>query len=261
MGRDPKEPIAEILASKQPLFEVMKLVNEMLQNVKTLDNRPFWQAVLFRDALLIKLLQVNPLRLMMFSIMQVGRHIVKKNGVWWIEFKKNEFKNRQFLTGDYKVRLSPEAWEILEEYISVYRPRLPGADKYPHLFLPAISRLRNKNIEAYVISPRSLSDAVNNRTKTFIEGSSGFRTQAFRHILATDIVKNNPLGGFDLASFALHDNVKTVEENYSHLLTNDTFEAYNDYYTQATNSFKLINSGSYYQSSDRGKNDDEEAEF
>jgi integrase len=45
----------------------------------------------------------------------------------------------------------------------------------------------------------------------------GGRTHAFRHIIATHLVKNYPIDGFSRAADALHNTVKMIRDYYGHL--------------------------------------------
>ena len=66
-------------------------------------------------------------------------------GHWWIRFAGDELKigTRQGRVNEYKVNLTeyrPEFVPILEEWLQVHRPRLPGAVTSPFLFLTQSGR-------------------------------------------------------------------------------------------------------------------------
>ena len=82
------------------------------------------------------------------------------------------------------------------------------------------------------MSGDGLSEIVEMMTELYIPGSEGFRAHAFRHIIATDIIKKDPRLGFFIAAKALHDKLETVEEQYSHLKTSEFFEPVNAHFTE-----------------------------
>lgn len=90
--------------------------------------------------------------------------------------------------------------------------------------------------------PYGLSNSIFRRTREHIPESRDFRAHAFRHIVATDIIKNDPKFGFYLASIVLNDHLKTVERSYAHLKTSELYEPYNEYFSKLWNSYKLSDS-------------------
>jgi hypothetical protein len=245
MGRDPKEPIADILVLPNPVEYMTEILGIMLND---LDTYPpgVRKAVFFRDILLIALLIGNPLRIRMFSIMKFGRNLIRKDdGSYWISFKREDFKNRKSLPSDYEVLVAPELIPLINRYIEEFRPLLSGAEKSDYVFLKEFSIERKPIVKTdeeqetliykvksvvknvYNISPLVLSERVSIRIQRYLPLSPGFRAHAFRHIVATSIIKTSPEMGFFLASKVLHDKLETVEDNYAHLKTHEFFEPYN----------------------------------
>lgn len=236
MGRDPATPLAAILSLQRPLTVTLKMVEDMLADVDNLSLHIRVRACLFRDALLAALLQANPLRVKMFTIMKFGVNLVKEDdGSWWFKFKRNAFKNRRSLKSDYHVKLAPETWHLIERYQAEFRPQFNNADTSPYVFL---TFMENPRKDAPV-STFHLSNIIRKRTKQYISGSPGFGGHSYRHIVATSIIKNSPSGiGMFLAAKVLHDRVDTVEENYAHLRTSDYIEPYNEF---LSNMWKEVN--------------------
>jgi integrase len=238
-GRDPMEPIADILALRRPLNPVLEAVKTMLRDLPPVTGSALKRALHFRNALLIALLAANPLRIRQFLIMEFGKHLVKQeDGSRWVQFKKGEFKNRKSIKSDYCVRVAPDVWPLIERYQKEFRPLLAGADTCNYVFRPDIRKCFTKDekrIKAYNnnhISESALCGAIEQATFRYIPGSPGFRAHAFRHIVATDIIKENPSLGFFLASKALHDKLETVEKEYAHLKTHEFFEPYNTHFAE-----------------------------
>lgn len=235
-GRDPREPIKNILENPRPLDVTVSMVGRMLANVDKFKKRRLRQAILYRDVLLISMLQANPLRAKMFRSMEIGQHLFKKaDNSWWLKFKRHEFKNRHSLKSDYQVQVAPNIWHLIDRYLSEFRPRLSGADKSSRLFLSSV----NNTSAGAGLRQDTLGEIVATRTKQYIPNCSGFRIHSFRHITATHIIKTKPEFGFFLAAKVLHDKLSTVEENYAHLKTSEFFEPYNRIFSESWNSLNL----------------------
>ena len=230
-GRDPQEPIREILGLPRPIFATLRMINSMSADVEKLTYQHERQAILYRDLLIVSMLQGNPLRVKMLSMMELNQHLVKRSdGSYWLQFKRHEFKNRYALKSDYQARLAPELWDLIDRYLTEFRPKLKGADSSSRVFLSSVGFRKRK---CYGMSPPSISNKVTERTRQYIKNCYGFGPHAFRHIVASDIIKNNPEYGFFLAAKVLHDNLSTVEENYAHLKTSEFFEPYNRLFSEA----------------------------
>jgi integrase len=206
------------------------MLQDMAADVHKLPAAGIPRAVFYRDMLLMALVQANPLRARMWSIMKFDRNLVKeKDGSWWIYFEKKDFKNRWALDSDYQVRLSKSVWGLIDEYREKYRAKFFHASSCDYVFLPS----RNSpeiELQDYRISPVAISGIVVQRTFEYIPGCDGFRIHSFRHILATDIIKNDPERGFERASTVLHDSLEMVKSTYSHLKTCEFYEPYNSYF-------------------------------
>jgi integrase len=242
-GRDPKEPIADILALPNPLTAIKELISIMLSDVNSYP-LGIKRAVFYRDILLIALLVGNPLRIKMFAIMKFDRNLIREDdGSWWIKFKRADFKNRSSISSDYEVEIAPEFYPLIERYQREFRPLLFGAEESDYVFLKDSDnrnrkppRKKRKSLiyksppvvkDIYSFTPAVLSGRVSIRIKDYFPLSPGFRAHAFRHIVATSIIKSNPEMGFFLASKVLHDKLETVEREYVHLKTSEFFRPYN----------------------------------
>jgi integrase len=233
MGRNPEEPIREILGQKRPLLVIQEMIRTMLQEFELGNRNLLNRALLYRDILLIALLAANPLRIRQFSIMQFDKHLVRKDdGSWWLFFRKGDFKNRQALDSHYCVRIAPEVWPMIDRYRREFHPVLRGGEQTNYVFIAGTTGKHRKAKERS-LPAKALSDLVERITHAFVPDSPGFGPHAFRHIVATDIIKSDPRFGFFLASKALHDKLDTVEKAYIHLKTSEYFEPYNEHFGAA----------------------------
>ena len=103
------------------------------------------EAIWARDLLLIRLITSNPLRaknlkLLTYKPDNTGNLYKKDDGSWNIWIDKKAFKNVKGAAGDqdYDIPVTANVWPIIEEYINVYRPMLPDADKVSFVFLSSV---------------------------------------------------------------------------------------------------------------------------
>lgn len=230
-GREPQEPIEEILAEASPIQALIKMTERMSQQF-TLAARPVLVAIRKRNLLLVKMMISNPLRVHHFSIMAYqednkGNLYQDAYGAWRLRFRPDDFKNqRGAASSDYDVALSSWLYSDIAEYLTKYRPTLAYAQESDRVFLPSKQGGRGKNRMFW--DPNKITGCIREITKRFIPGSPGFGAHAFRHIVATDYIKNNP-NGFQVAANILHDRLDTVMKEYAHIKVADGFSHWSAY--------------------------------
>ncbi|MFO1171724.1 MAG: site-specific integrase [Hyphomicrobiaceae bacterium] len=80
-------------------------------------------ASLFRDGLQIALLALRPFRKRNFASLEIGKHVVRVDGAWWLVLSRDETKTRQPVEVPFPQQLVPALVRYLEEY----RPLLAGS--------------------------------------------------------------------------------------------------------------------------------------
>lgn len=234
-GRDPKEQIGWILDLDRPLLVLQEMLKEMFDDLLPESAPMLLRAKQYRDLLLFALLCANPLRIRMFSIMEFDKHLVRMDdGSWRMRFKRGAFKNRRTLKSDYEVGVARELWPLLDRYRKEFHPVLAGSTRARHVFIRC-GRCGPGNIQGSPLLPSSLNHIIHKLTQVYTPGGVGFSPHAFRHIVATDIIKKDPRIGFFLAARALHDKLETVEKEYIHLKTREFFEPVNTHFSEAWN--------------------------
>jgi integrase len=232
-GRDPKELIQWILDLPRPIFILQEMIKDMLEDLLPGSALMVERARQYRDILLVALLCANPLRIRMFSNLMFDKNLIRRNdGSWWLKFGRRAFKNRRALKSDYHVRIAEELWPILDRYKEEFHPVLVGSTESKYVFVGAGHGPQAREI-GKPICEESLSRIIRNLTELYLPGAIGFRAHAFRHIIATDIIKKDPRLGFFLAAIALHDKLQTVEKEYTHLKTSEYFEPVNTHFSEA----------------------------
>jgi integrase len=226
-GRDPKELIQWILDLPRPLLVIHEMIKEMLEDLLPESAPMTDRARQYRNIVLIALLSSNPLRISMFAKMRFDRNLVRRgDGSWWLHFRRGAFKNRRALKGDYLVQVAAPLWPLLDRYKEEFHSFLTSATQSNFVFV-STGQGRHVKHGGYGLSVNGLTNIIHEMTEMFMPNGIGFRAHAFRHILATDIIKKDPRLGFFLAAIALHDKLETVEKEYIHLKTSEFFEPVN----------------------------------
>lgn len=230
-GREPCEPIQDILAAKAPLAEVMKMLATLKRNpppatcFKT-------KAVWYRDVLLLSFLTANPLRAQHFSTMTYRQdatgNLYKSGMSWHYRASSEEFKNSP---GDYDVELPEYVGVAIEDYLRDGRPHLYCAAESECVFMPARCGPQTSTDATGTELPTRpvmwTTEAIGIRvrliTKGLRNGLPGFGPHAIRHIVATDYLKRYP-GAYKLVAHLLNDSLETVIKEYGHVSPQDGLE-------------------------------------
>lgn len=230
-GRDPGEPIKDILNAKRPLATIMKMLATLKRNPPPshcFKSRAVW----LRDVLLISFLSANPLRAQHFSTMtwrpDNSGNLYKDGGDWHYRATSQEFKNSP---GDYDVTLPKYVGDAVEDYLREGRQHLylhPGCE---YVFMPArCGPQTNTDATGTELPDRPTmwtTEAIGIRvrliTRGLRNGLPGFGPHAFRHIVATDYLKRNP-GAYKLVAHLLNDSLDTVIKEYGHVSPQDGLE-------------------------------------
>lgn len=211
-SRDPSAPIAHILDLERPIDAVVRMLNRMDADRPTTGGAH--EAVWARDMALLALMTSNPLRLINFVLMtyrpdNTGYLRQTANGQWRIVIGKDAIKNTRggSKLGPYDQAVDPAVVPYVVRYLRTYRPAI-GGPRPELVFVSTDNPDREFD---------GLDKVVRERTRTYLEGVDGIGPHAFRHIVATHLVKTTN-GNLTLAAMALHDSHKTVERSYKHLL-------------------------------------------
>jgi len=221
--RDPQDPMRHILELANPLDMVADMVQRMRAD-RPLGGTPWLEAVWARDLALIKLLVSNPLRLRNMATLtwredNKGQLYQRPDGSWWIRIASTQFKNTRGAASEaeYDMPVQEMAWVDLERYLKTFRPRLLQCHS-DFVFLAARQGPKRRRPEA---PWADLSSRVSDLTKRYLWRCPGIGTHAFRHLVATSIIKASNLSDFKTAALVLNDQLATVEKNYAHLRSAD----------------------------------------
>lgn len=232
--RYPNEPIAFILADQHPLKFLVSLVHN-LERALPANFQRCYDRRLLNMYFVCSFLSAIPLRAQMLCNMRLHKNLYKdKNGNWRVRFDARDFKNDRFAAKDSDYDVACPTW--LHTIINLYlenRSLFPGGKvlngefECEYVIRPCTSDM-NHGEATNPVDLNTLFRWCITATSLYIPGCIGFGPHAWRHIVATDWIKNNP-SGFQIAAKLLHDKIETVMKNYQHLLTSDWLIHYNIY--------------------------------
>lgn len=234
-SRDPAARIPEILAKRRPVEALVEMIVRMKETLPSI-NQPLQRKTFQRDMLLVQMLTANPLRIHNYAIMtwrsdNSGNLYQTEDGAWRVRFAPEDFKNQKGAAQTpYDVGVSKHLWKDIEHYLKEVRPLLLGSEKSDFMFRPGKYTEQMQDVGvALPWSAETMGERVLTLTRTFVPNSKGFGPQAFRHIIATDYLKNHPHDYMSVA-FILHDKLETVINEYAHVSTDHGFSLYTQYF-------------------------------
>lgn len=226
--------IKRILDAPRPMDVLRLLMERMRQDFEVALPRlsDLERASFRRDLLLITWFCYNPLRLEHWVSMLlparpgVARprgaapegHLRRNDeGRWVLFYAREEFKALADIRDhDYEVVVPDEVVPLLDAYLAEDRPLLAGAETCDFVFRPGPRSDLEEN------RPQMINLRVKEITRQFLPdyAPQGFRPHAFRHIIATHLVKNYD-DGIQRASDALHNTEAMIRRHYGHLRSRD----------------------------------------
>ena len=164
------------------------------------------QSVLYRDGLMLALLALRPLRRGNFTGLTLERHVLQRDGVWWLHIPKAETKTRRRPIE----KPFPECLvEPLETYLQHVRPALIG--HCPGKGNPAILRLWVAN-GGRPLPDRSVYRCITVRTRAAF--GQAMNPHLFRDAAATTYAIAAPEQVRDAAALLGHADFRTTEAYY-----------------------------------------------
>lgn len=221
ISRDPSDPIAGLLALDEPLEPVIEAIAELDRLALAAPNGSYEEAGHKRDALLLSMLLVNPLRLRNYVSMSIlpnrSGYTYLSGSQYRISIAKAGFKNGKSQgVQNYDVGIPEFLTARIAEYLEVYRPVLIGKNKDGGVLFPS-----RRSGGVY---PK-LGRHIHKLTKRLIPGFPGAGPHAFRHLVATVWLTKNP-GDYLTVAELLNDKLTTVMKHYAHLNKDNSLSRY-----------------------------------
>jgi hypothetical protein len=164
----------------------------------------------FQRGVMLKLLRQIPLRQRNVRELRLGRNLTKDHeGHWRLRFSGDELKigMRRGKVNEFTVDLTdycPDFIPVLEEFLQVFRPRLPNAKTSPFLFLTSVGT-------PYTTRALHAEIAENVQMRT----GQRFYPHLIRTIWATEFLEDTQ--DYATAATMLGDTIEVVMSTYYHL--------------------------------------------
>lgn len=217
--RDPFEPMKKIIELPQPMVAIADMIQRLRADRPV--GTPMREAIWSRDLVLLKILVSNPLRRRNIAHLtwradNTGDLYQRDDKSWWIRVARIKFKNSYGAAGKniYDCQVNQSAWSDIERYLFIHRPLLLR-NPTDLLFLCQSYGQSNEHLPWKDVSTR-----VREITSKYLPRCAGIGIHAFRHLVATSILKAEG-GDFKTAAGILNDRVATVEKHYSGFFSND----------------------------------------
>jgi transcriptional regulator with XRE-family HTH domain/integrase len=212
VSRIPEEPIANLLALEHPLLPALDAIKAIEQLAAEAPGGSLEEARHRRDALLISIIITNPLRRRTLQTLKWNRDnsgsvYRSASGGWRIRLTTSSLKNGDSQVGEkYDVGIPEWVGQQIDNYVHEFRETLLDGANSKYFFISS------RQVGVW----NEMSRHVFLLTRRHIKISSGFGTQAFRHLVATAWLKKHP-GDFLTVAELLNDKLATVMDNYAHL--------------------------------------------
>jgi hypothetical protein len=241
--RDPFEPIRSIVINNQhPLDVLFEMADAYEADAPPSHASSHRQAIHYQNLFLIKFTTLIPLRVFNLSVLTwkqdgTGNLYQKPDGSWWVRIDSSYLKNHKGAAKErpFDVPLHPSLHPYVETFLFTHRPHLLGANACDYVFRPGrtwkANMIRNDSqpVPTYALSRQAFTI-----TQRYIPHCPGFGLHAFRHLVATEYIKNNP-AGYAIAAAILYDKEETVRKNYAWVMPADKFGFWNDYVSTLLN--------------------------
>jgi integrase len=199
-------PVRDKRARLRSPVDVIELGERMMRGAEQAEA---WseqkRAVHFRDGLLIAFLASRPVRARNLASMRIGRHIIERNGSFWITFKGEETKDGR----PYEAILPNTLAPYLRKYLDIYRV----------ILLRGKTLVGPSCIDAFWVSETgthltqvALGGRISKHTKA--EFGQSMSPHLFRDAVATEIAIHNPGHVDDACQLLGHATLATTKRHY-----------------------------------------------
>ncbi len=214
-SRDPKENLKPLTMAADSLAPFKRAMQKLDLAAAAAAPGSVHQAIYKRDAMILGLCLFNPLRHRTLTIAKydeagfegdpASNLYRRKDGQWWLQFDKDDFKNGESKDEDYNSPVTEGLTQRIDEYVSVYRPVLVRKNPDERSLFPSRQGEQMGDI----------GEVISRIAKNYIPEVRRLRMHALRHIVASDFLKRNP-GQYTVLAGLLHDTLDTVLKHYAH---------------------------------------------
>ncbi len=213
--RDTFEPITAILESPNALGEIKTALQLMRTDAECKGQPKFEKAKRYRDFLSALFLFLFELRMKHYSELQLEKHLIQRDGKWFMKVLRNELKCPEVLADPFVLLELPEdVAGYVETYLKEHRPLLVGADQCSYFFLA--SRCSNSQRKGfYYLEPESISKAFSKNMFHYTASESGFGGHAVRKIVSSVLNMKNDYDDTAVSSGLAMNSGKVNKKHYT----------------------------------------------
>ena len=178
---------------------------------------PLRRASRYRDGLMIALLSARPFRIKNSRSIEIGRHLIRLETGYTLQFEAGETKTRRRLEAD----LPKPLVAALETYLTIHRPALLAARK---LADPSCAQeVREDGLWISQIGTRMAEITIFNRLVDLTRAKFGRRVNPhlFRDCAATSIAEHAAEHSAITMNLLGHTSAATAERYYNHAQSNE----------------------------------------
>lgn len=207
----PLKTIEDRLVSSHRLYEAGLMA--MHQAFTRRLHRPRDPESWYRDGLMVALLAARPIRLKNLAMIELGRHLTKNGGVYWLRFSAEETKTHCSL----EFPLPEDLTAAMDRYLKEIRPRLLGGQQSAYLWISYLG------VPLHV---QTVHERIKLTTKNYL--GLAINPHNFRHAAATSIAERSPAEAGIIRSILGHNTLDSSISSYNKARGRDAARAMAD---------------------------------
>jgi integrase/recombinase XerD len=196
-ARPSREKTSKIRNAAKLLELGLNLINEA--DSITCRYNPLQADVQFRDGLLIAILASRPVRIKNLTAIELDRHLLRIDDVYWLVFEAHEVKNHKHIEVPIPLVLT----DYIEDYLAHHRPRLLQGKKSNRLWTSRFGK---------PLSGNSIRRQIKLHTKAAF--GKAIHPHLFRDCAATSIAIHDPEHVWIAANILGHHTLATTQKYY-----------------------------------------------
>lgn len=211
--RDTREPIRGIIDSGNIVGEIKNIMCKVKENAEATGIKSWEQARRQRDLLLVLFHFLFEFRSEHYAYLEIGRHLIQRNGVWAMKVYPEEFKSSGIFTdSEFVLDLPADVSRMINIYITKYRPQLHQPES-AYFFLASRNCDQEKRTSVN-LPPKSISKIFRKNMIWFSSSPTGFASHLTRKLISTMIQKQKVQDAATEAASALAGHTSGVNQKY-----------------------------------------------
>ena len=213
--RDTLEPIRSIVDSGDIIGELQRLLKLIRMDAESPGVKAWEQARRQRDFLIVLFHFLFEFRSEHYGMLEIGKHLIKRNGLWAMKVYPEEFKSSGVFTEkEFVLELPADVSRWIGIYLEKYRPQLLSPDS-KYFFLASKNCNQDRRSTVY-LPGKAISKIFKRNTIWFSSSETGFASHACRKLISTVIFKHKIQDEAAKATAAMGGH--TVEVSRKHYL-------------------------------------------